>query len=225
MEQVAINHTAQHGPEDLSFETHPDRGRGEVRRTDRTVTLLMLGRLSWRGIDTICRIRNVSPGGMCIQTVSSLEEGEHVSIEARSSVCIEGRIAWTNERASGIAFMRDVDHETLIAPPKGPSGARLVARSPRFEACVTARLDFDGRSIKARVVNISMGGCFVESDAAIPSEKEIRLTLPGLATLGCTNRSGNGTRAGLVFVNKPAFANFARWLENPELRFAAASDA
>ena len=211
------------GSEDLVLGPKSDDARYVIPRLERTVTLLMLGRLRHRGSDTICRIRNVSSGGMRVDTGSPLEKGETVAIEARSGVCIEGRVAWTNHLAAGIAFSKNVDHPEVLAAPKGPSGARLATRSPRFQATARARLDVGGRVVELRLVNISLGGCRVECDTSLPSGVEGHLAIPGLPPIACAGRWSTGKGAGVVFPTKLNFAEFACWLERPELRFSAES--
>tara|TARA_B100000678_G_scaffold112283_1_gene93928 strand:- start:2160 stop:2903 length:744 start_codon:yes stop_codon:yes gene_type:complete len=209
--------------DDLALGAESCEGRYVIPRLERTVTLLMLGRLKHRGSDTICRIRNVSSGGMRVDTGTPLEKGETVAIEARSGVCVEGRVAWTNHLAAGIAFSQNVDHPELLAAPTGPSGARLATRSPRFQATARARLDVGGRVVKLRLVNISLGGCRVECDANLPSEVEGRLAIQGLPPTVCAGRWVTGKGAGLIFPTKLGFAEFACWLEKPELRFGSDS--
>ena len=196
-----------------------DSSRYVIPRLERTVTLLMLGRLKHRGCDTICRIRNVSSGGMRIDTGSPLQKDDPVAIEARSGVCVEGKVAWTSHLAAGIAFSKNVDHPELLTPPTGPSGARLAARSPRFESTASGRLDIGGRRVTLRLVNISLGGCRVECDASLPSEIEGRLAIPGLPPVDCAGRWIAGKGAGLIFPTKLDFGEFARWLERSEVRF------
>ena len=197
-------------------------GRGIIPRPDRFITLLMLGRLRRRGGDTICRIRNVSSGGMRIDTGFPLAKGERIAIEARSGVCIEGEVAWTSHLAAGIAFRASADHRAMLASPLGPSGQRLAARSPRFDATASARLQYDGRPMNLRLVDISLGGCRVESDARFASGVDGSLVIPGLPPLACTSRWAAGNRAGMIFHTRLDFATFARWLESAELRYSAA---
>ncbi|GAB5349274.1 PilZ domain-containing protein [Alteriqipengyuania sp. 357] len=212
--------TVQHGSSPAAAQS--TSGRPAIARAERTVTMLMLGRLQRQGTDTICRIRNVSSGGMRIDTASPLCKGDAVTIEARTGASIAGRIAWTSQLASGVAFDQTIDHHALFGPPSGPSGARVASRSPRFETSATARLDIDGRTIQLRLDNISLGGCRVEGGASFPRQVEGRITIPGLGPLGCCTRWVTGNRAGLVFLTRPQFATFARWLESPELRFTGA---
>ena len=211
--------------DDLALGAESCEDRYVIPRLERTVTLLMLGRLKHRGSDTICRIRNVSAGGMRIDTGTPLEKGETVAIEGRSGVCVEGRVAWTNHLAAGVAFSKTIDHPELLAPPTGPTGTRLATRSPRFHATARARLDVGGRVAELRLANISLGGCRVECDANLPSEFEGCLVIPGLPPIVCAGRWVTGRGAGLIFPTKLAFAEFACWLERPELRFSPGSAA
>jgi|TARA_R100000049_G_C1954064_1_gene105083 hypothetical protein len=208
-----------------SHAAHSVDHRHEIPRLERTVTLLMLGRLRHHGNDTICRIRNVSSGGMRIDTGSPLEKGDRVAIEARSGVCIDGQVAWTSQLAAGIAFTHDVDHQEMLSPPVGLSGKRLAARSPRFHATASARLQTANQAMQLRLVDISLGGCRVESDVGFPQGADGCLTIPGLPPLACTSRWATGNRAGLIFHVRPEFASFARWLETPEHRFTGVEPA
>ncbi len=218
----AIRETRQIGTQGLHSSMESADGRSVIPRLERTVTLLMLGRLRHRGSDTICRIRNVSAGGMRIDTGTPLHKGVPVSIEARSGVSIEGHVAWTSQLASGIAFARNVDHLELLAPPTGPSGARMAVRSPRFSATARARLDIGGRSLELRLVDISLGGCRVECEANLPREVVGGLTIMGLPPLACSSRWVKGNAAGLIFPTRLDFASFACWLERTEFRFGSA---
>ncbi|MBB3032494.1 PilZ domain-containing protein [Alteriqipengyuania lutimaris] len=203
-----------------SFETDAMPVRAPLPRHERTVALLMLGRI-WRGgSDAICRIRNVSAGGMRIDTCLALEEGERVTVEARNAQRIEGRVAWTGFHSAGIAFAASVDSEALLLPPVGPSGARVATRSPRFKASVVAHFQSGSRLEKMRVIDISLGGCRVESNASFPRDLEGTLAIPGLMPLACAGRWTTGNRSGLTFVTRPDFAAFAQWLEAPDHRFA-----
>lgn len=196
-------------------------GRDLVPRPKRTVSVLMLGRLWYENTDTICRIRNFSPHGMRIDTVSPLEEHDRVAIEARSEVRFEGRVVWTSRGASGIQFAQAVDYDKLLAGLTTGPGSAPAARGPRFRTMTTARMVIEGRHSVVHVIDASLGGCAIESDTLPQDNTEGRITIPGLPPLEFFTRWASDESAGLAFRQRLDFADLARWIENPELRFAA----
>lgn len=196
------------------------RERGLVPRPKRTVTVLTLGRLLYGDSDTICRIRNVSPYGMRIDTVSALEEDDSVAIEARSGFRFEGRVVWASRGASGIQFAKALDYDKLLACPSSGSGSALAVRSPRFRVVASARINIEGRYSVVRVIDASLGGCAIASDTLPQKDTEGHLTIPGLPPLEFFTRWKGESCAGLAFRERLGFKDLARWMETPELRFA-----
>lgn len=69
------------------------------------------------------RVRNLSAGGMMIDTDEELVPGTLVSAELRGIGKIAGRIAWSSPGRAGVAFDKDVDPRlarTGVAPKSIP---------------------------------------------------------------------------------------------------------
>lgn len=207
-------------------EAHGLSGLGNLRkhslvpRPKRTVTVLTLGRLLYGNSDTICRIRNVSPYGMRIDTITALEEDDDVGIEARSGAHFEGRVVWASRGASGIRFAKAVDYDKLLAGSSTGSGSAHAVRSPRFRVVAPARINIGGRHSVARVLDASLGGCAIASDTLPQKDTAGHLTIPGLPPLEFFTRWTGESCAGLAFRERLGFKDLARWIETPELRFA-----
>lgn len=85
-------------------------GRKELRtRVDTEVELRLQD-----GSSLPARVENLSPGGACLRGLpESWQTGREVRFAlampgAESLLSVEGRVAWRNQRAAGIAFRRDV---------------------------------------------------------------------------------------------------------------------
>lgn len=209
------------------YEPHPVYGENDTGqasglpfREKRTVTLFMLGRLWHRGSDTICRIRNISLGGMRLETCTLLEVDEPVLLETRSGGYVDGQVAWTKDRVIGVRFANTVEQETLLATPSGRAGKALAVRGPRFPAAARATMRIDGRRVEARVVNISLSGCAITASTLPPHGRVGELTIAGLPPLKFAPCWERDDHAGLAFLDRCAFAELAHWLGEPAQRFA-----
>ena len=197
--------------------------QGFPARDERTVTLFMIGRLWHRGSDIICRIRNISPGGMRIETGMQLQLAEKVSLETRSGSCLDGQVVWSDGAEAGIQFAKIVEHEALFAAPAGLAGELLPVRGPRFPTAVSATVRVGGRAFKARVVNVSLSGCAVQTPTLPPRDSLGEVTIAGLPPLQFASRWTQDGLAGLAFLEKLGFADLAEWLCKPEQRFKLGS--
>ena len=214
----------------MATQLHQDRRRvmplerpasGIVPRAERTVTLLMLGRLWHQGTDTLCRIRDVSEGGMRIQSMAPLVPGERVRVEPRNGLGIEGKVAWTKDVTAGIQFARTVAPADLLAPPTGANGTITVSRSPRFDTAANAEIIIEGKRLTAPVINIGLGGCAVLANPLFQEGMKGSITVRGLPAQRFVIRWTDGAQAGLGFLERYGFAELADWVRKPELRFAA----
>lgn len=189
-------------------------------REQRTVTLFLLGKLWHQGTDTICRIRNISSGGMRIETSIPLKVKDSVSIETRSGSYLDGQVAWARDCSAGIRFNTTIEHGTLLATPAMQDGKVFAVRAPRFSAAASATMRVDGRTSRVRIANISLSGCAILASVLPPKGRVGELTIAGLPPMKfapCWSREG---LAGLTFIDRLAFDDLARWLVEPARRFA-----
>lgn len=66
--------------------------------------------------DFTARVRNLSAGGMMIETREELAAEEPVVIELRGVGRVSGRVAWFAGTRAGIAFAREIDPELARKP-------------------------------------------------------------------------------------------------------------
>ncbi len=81
------------------------------------------------------RVRNVSSGGMMVDTSGQREKGLPVVVELKSIGLVAGRIAWSTENRAGISFDSPVDPKLVrmpvVAPITIPSYAKPIIESRR----------------------------------------------------------------------------------------------
>ncbi len=65
----------------------------------------------------ITRVRNLSAGGMMIDSATEVANGTSVTAEIRGIGQIGGRIAWTSPGRAGVAFSTEVDPRLARASP------------------------------------------------------------------------------------------------------------
>ena len=187
-----------------------------------SLTLFMLGRLQQPGYrDTLCRIRNVSTGGMRIETLSPLALGAVVLIEPRSGVPYQGHVVWTRPGTGGIQLDQPVPREMLTAPAVGPFGKQLTQRAPRFTANAHAHLTVGGMSRQMRVVDLSLGGARLDLTHGCPVHERGRLAIAGLPSRSYILQWIRSGYAGISFLERLQFTDLAKWAEFSPLRYSA----
>lgn len=80
--------------------------------------------------DFSARVRNLSAGGMMIETGENLAPGTEVTAQVRGIGVIEGRVAWAGPRRCGIAFATPVDPELARKPVTGAGAEVPVYAKP-----------------------------------------------------------------------------------------------
>ena len=62
------------------------------------------------------RVRNLSPGGMMIDSNAIFHEGVTISADLRGIGAVSGKIAWIMEERAGVAFDEEIDPKEARAP-------------------------------------------------------------------------------------------------------------
>lgn len=204
-------------------EAHNDT-RQWLPREKRTVTTLLAGRLRQEGgPDGLCRVRNLSSGGMMIELYHPIQVGALVALELRNGMELAGRVAWTKSGRAGISFTAPVDLERLFEKPiNGSQNRARVPRAPRFDANCPIILSSQGQRYAATLVNLSQSGARILLTHPLEPGTVVLLSIPGLSPIHAGTRWLHGGEAGLSFVELPPFHELAAWLMNPEYRFSGA---
>ena len=203
-------------------EAMPEVDDGARQRDARTFTLLLVGQITKRGgPDGLCRIRNVSAGGLMAEVIMPIEAGDIVRIDLRNGQSQTGEVRWVKDGKFGLQFDEPIaDVQRFLADERAPRADGLPSiRSPRLRAECSASLQLDGRPYAGTVMDISQGGARVVTTAPAERDRLLSLSIPGLPNLRCVVRWVQAPDVGVSFLDHLSFAALANWLDDPELRF------
>ena len=73
------------------------------------------------------RVRNISNGGVLVESPTPFAKGERLALELRNVGWVPGTVAWSAPGKCGVAFDHDIDPKATRKPlaPAGPRAAPL----------------------------------------------------------------------------------------------------
>ncbi|MCB5425615.1 PilZ domain-containing protein [Altererythrobacter sp. CC-YST694] len=83
-----------------------------------------------KGTEHRVKVRNLSSGGMMAEGNVKVVRGSLVTVELRNIGWVDGTVAWKQDDRFGIAFLENVDHKLVLAPP--PPTSDIGKHSPRY---------------------------------------------------------------------------------------------
>ena len=93
--------------------------------------LLATLRVDGRDGEHKVKVRNLSAGGMMLDSPLRLARGSRVAVELRNIGRVRGTVVWVQDNRSGIAFDEEIDPRLARAGQNSPpAGAEL--HTPRF---------------------------------------------------------------------------------------------
>lgn len=203
--------------DDLAFETTTFSLNTEVPRPadrrveQRVLALLPLAKLVLDHGQDLCRVRNISAGGMMAETTTSHPVGQKVRIEFSSHQQLPGEVVWTRDTSCGIKFDQDIDLRELLANrPKRGKGQK--PRPPRLDITCTAELLIEGVLYRTEVKDISLGGIKVAISDWDCINKNVVVALESLKPVKGVIRWYKAGYAGIVFKRQLSFEELAEWM-------------
>jgi hypothetical protein len=197
--------------ESTLFTLSTDVPRPAERRTaERLHALLPVAKLVTDEANLLCRIKNISAGGLMAEVGAPLQVDTRVWIELNSDQRIPGIVVWTRSGSVGVKFDRDVDLRELLANRKPRQGFR--PRPPRLEVTCSATVQIGKLYHQVEVQDISLGGMKVALKDWECAGKAVIVTVESLRPVRGKVRWYKGGLAGIVF-NKPLrFEDLAEWM-------------
>jgi hypothetical protein len=203
--------------EDQSFESGAAslssnaQASGERRDVPRILSVLRVAKLISAAGEELCRIRNISAGGVMAEVAMLREVGDRVAVEIASGQPIAGEVVWTRGLTIGIRFDACIDVAEVLTHRRTADGH--VARPPRLEIHCNARLRMGARYYNVQVHNLSQGGIKVEIDdphcsTGLPAV----VTIADLGTMEGVVRWCRDGYAGISFNSAIPFERLTRWL-------------
>jgi hypothetical protein len=194
---------------------------GRVAREARVTTILLIGRLISGHLQTLCRIRNISRGGLMAEVHATLDRGDAIAIELRSGERLAGTVRWAGRSRIGIAFDAPVDVSRLLSEAASRGCAEGQTRLPRFDTSATAEIRMNGHRHAVTMRDLSLGGAHVATSAPLEKDMLLILAVPGLPDRRAAVRWVKEGEFGLAFLEPFAFAELGPWLADPARRYAA----
>lgn len=204
----------------------PDDAAMDRRIAERHISVLINAGISHADADALCRIRNLSAGGVMIECPLPLAEDDVVELQLRSGHRIGGLVRWVREGQAGIAF--DDPASAALVNGASPAGKRLSIRKqqphedvspvgyPLFRRQCWAQLAAGHKRGRAPVVMISPTGLIVEALSDWTGETLFGVTIEGLGRLPArvsdSAASGDGETIALLFVEPVHYRTFNEWL-------------
>lgn len=185
--------------------------RPSDRRTDeRLIAILPAAKIVGEHANYICRIKNISAGGLMAEVTSPLQVGDTVYIELNSEQRVPGQVVWTREGSLGIKFDQDVDLRQLLANRDQRRGHR--ARPPRLEVTCGATVQIGKYYHNVQVRDISLGGMKVAIADWKCAGRDVIVTIESFRAVRGRVRWYRDGYAGIVFDQPLRFEELAEWM-------------
>jgi hypothetical protein len=182
----------------------------DSRADERLLALLPVARLVADEWQDLCRIRNISAGGMMAETTARHDAGVPVIVELNSNQRISASVVWTRDCTLGIKFDQNVDLREVLANRRPRIGFR--PRPARLDIRCGATVLISGLYHKTEVRDISLGGIKVILGDKECVGKDVVVTIESLRPVKGAIRWYRDGLAGIVFHRPLTFDELAEWL-------------
>jgi hypothetical protein len=182
----------------------------DVRADDRLLSLLPVGKLVADDWQDLCRIRNISAGGLMAETTRRHDAGVPVTVELNSNQHVGGTLVWTRDTTVGVKFDQNVDLREILANRRPRIGFR--PRPARLDINCTATVRIGGLYYKVEVRDISLGGIKIHLQDRECLGKDVVVTVESLRPIKGVIRWHEDGLAGVVFDKPVTFEELAEWL-------------
>lgn len=191
-----------------------------IPRANRLLTILLVGRMVTNEGDDLCRVRNISTGGMMIESSVPLATGQRVTVELRSLFAVKGTIMWAKAPHAGVLFNAAADVVGLLRSTSSKDGRAHQPRSPRLNTECPILVRRDGQLSPAKLLDLSQnGGRALFSNTPIIDEL-ITVSVPGLGARRAVVRWTREGATGFTFLTTVPFGELEFWLRDHSVRFA-----
>ncbi len=206
-------------------EESPPEVMTDRRSGERQISVLINAGIIHQGNDALCRIRNLSPGGVMIECPLPLAVDDEIELHLRSGRHVTGRVRWVDDGRAGVAFDDPASAELVGATqqsvPKRVSIRRQTEEAspigyPYFRRQCWAQLSAGNLRAQVPVAYISSTGVVVENSVEWGGERLFSVSIEGLGRYAARLCDGaateNGDSVGLLFVEPVLYRTFNDWL-------------
>lgn len=182
----------------------------DTRADERLLAILPVAKVLADEWQDLCRIRNISAGGLMAETTSYHEAGVPLLVELNSNQRIRGNLVWTRDTIIGIKFDQNIDIREILANRRPRIGFR--PRPARLDIQCSATIKIGGLYHQVEVQDISLGGIKVRLRDRECVGKDVLVTVESLRPIKGTIRWYREGMAGIVFQQALTFEEVAEWL-------------
>jgi hypothetical protein len=181
------------------------------RENERYATIYRVARVvTERGHQQLCLIRNISSGGLLLETYAQLAEGDRLHIEPKTGGSLAGTVSWSQPHLAGVAFAEPIDVNAFLST-EHRGGSSYAPRSPRIETQCRARLQVGSSWQEVRLCDLSQGGAKIACETPIPVGEKVVLQVDDLDPLSGHVRWARGDQVGLTFSSTVPFGELSQW--------------
>lgn len=156
-------------------------------------------------------VRNISEGGMLVQSSLHFETGEHVVISLLDGDRIEGEVVWQDGTAFGIKFCSWISVDAVLARSDMDCG-KLRPRPPRLSMDRPILLRTGSVLGDARLCDISQRGAKIQFSKYLPINGRVQISHNELRPVGGCVKWQAGEMVGLEFHRTLGIAELTEWL-------------
>lgn len=182
----------------------------DTRADERLLAILPVAKVLADEWQDLCRIRNITAGGLMAETTSYHEAGVPLLVELNSNQRIRGNLVWTRDTIIGIKFDQNIDIREILANRRPRIGFR--PRPARLDIQCSATIKIEGLYHQVEVQDISLGGIKVRLRDRECVGKDVLVTVESLRPIKGTIRWYREGMAGIVFQQALTFEEVAEWL-------------
>lgn len=182
----------------------------DTRADERLLAILPVAKVLADEWQDLCRIRNITAGGLMAETTSYHEAGVPLLVELNSNQRIRGNLVWTRDTIIGIKFDQNIDIREILANRRPRIGFR--PRPARLDIQCSATIKIGGLYHQVEVQDISLGGIKVRLRDRECVGKDVLVTVESLRPIKGTIRWYREGMAGIVFQQALTFEEVAEWL-------------
>lgn len=155
------------------------------QRTTRHMTVLVNAAIGQHGRDGLCRIRNMSVGGLAIETSLSLVTGETAIVTLASGRELPCIVRWTRDGQAGMSC--DADPTALLHDDRAARSTPLPGPAPlRFYRIVAARIRLHGRDHRCNLDSISTSDVLMTGTPPLRAGEGMVICVLGLGEFPAT---------------------------------------
>lgn len=173
----------------------------ERRASGRIRTIFRVAEVRSRDETALCRIRNISDGGMMLNVDMPIHVGEPLHVKLSDELTVAGRVVWTTGDLCGIDFYEKID---------AASALRAVCEEQRSETFRRPRLRMDVPGVAyteqgihpVRATDLSQHGIGIEHHGGFRPGMRVLVMLENGLERRCIVRWSYPRRAGLS-LNEP----------------------